>query len=102
MSEKKTLKTRNITFRVTAEEFEQIEKIASAASEDPNTWCRRIVVAESREGSGLAKNERILYGEIARLRFLVGMDSSYYLVENSQPPQPGKRSRPRPRRAARK
>jgi len=72
MNEKKTAKTRNITFRVTDEEFEQIEKIASAASEDPNTWCRRIVMAESREGSGLAKNERLLYGEIARLRFLVG------------------------------
>jgi hypothetical protein len=26
----------------------------------------------SREGSGLAKNERLLYGEMARLRFLVG------------------------------
>jgi hypothetical protein len=25
-----------------------------------------------QEGSGLARNERILYGEIARLRYLVG------------------------------
>ena len=72
MSERKTAKTRNITFRVTDEEFEQIEKVASTVSEDANNWCRKIAVAASREGSGLAKNERILYGEIARLRFLVG------------------------------
>jgi hypothetical protein len=72
MAEKKTAKTRNITFRVTNEEYDQIEKIAGEVSEDPNTWCRKIAVAASREGSGLAKNERLLYGEIARLRFLVG------------------------------
>jgi hypothetical protein len=72
MSERKTAKTRNITFRVTDEEFEQIEKVASTVSEDANNWCRKLAVAASREGSGLAKNERILYGEIARLRFLVG------------------------------
>ena len=72
MSEKKTAKTRNITFRVTNEEYAQIEKVAGEVTEDPNTWCRKIAVAASREGSGLAKNERILYGEIARLRYLVG------------------------------
>jgi len=72
MSEKKTAKTRNITFRVTNEEYEQIEKVAGEVAEDPNTWCRKIAVAASREGSGLAKNERIFYGEIARLRYLVG------------------------------
>src|SRR5438552_11213461 len=72
MSEKKTAKTRNITFRVTNEEYDQIEKVAGEVTEDPNTWCRKIAVAASREGSGLARNERILYGEIARLRYLVG------------------------------
>lgn len=72
MAEKKTAKTRNITFRVTNEEYDQIEKVAGEVNEDPNTWCRKIVMAGAQEGSGLAKNERLLYGEIARLRFLVG------------------------------
>lgn len=72
MAERKTAKTRNITFRVTDDEFEQIERVAATVSEDVNNWCRKIAVAASREGSGLAKNERILYGEIARLRYLVG------------------------------
>ena len=68
MAEKKIVRTRNVAFRVTSEEYEQVEKLAAEAGLDPNTWCHKIVVAASQEGSGLARNERILYGEIARLR----------------------------------
>jgi hypothetical protein len=72
MAEKKTARTRNVAFRVTSEEYEQVERLATEAGLDPNTWCHKILVAALQEGSGLARNERILYGEIARLRFLVG------------------------------
>lgn len=72
MAEKKTVRTRNVAFRVTNEEYDQIEKLATKAGLDPNTWCYKIIIAALQEGSGLARNERILYGEIARLRFLVG------------------------------
>ena len=72
MAEKKTVRTRNIAFRVTGEEYEQIEKLATEGGLDPNTWCHKILVASLQEGSGLARNERILYGEIARLRYLIG------------------------------
>ena len=72
MAEKKTVRTRNVAFRVTSEEYEQVEKLATEAGLDPNTWCRKILVDALQEGSGLARNERILYGEIARLRYLVG------------------------------
>ena len=72
MVEKKTVRTRNVAFRVTSEEYEQVEKLATEAGLDPNTWCRKILVDALQEGSGLARNERILYGEIARLRYLVG------------------------------
>ena len=72
MAEKKTVRTRNVAFRVTSEEYEQVEKFATEAGLDPNTWCHKTLLAALREGSGLARNERILYGEIARLRYLVG------------------------------
>jgi hypothetical protein len=72
MAEKKTVRTRNVAFRVTNEEYDHIEKLATEAGLDPNTWCYKIIIAALQEGSGLARNERILYGEIARLRFLVG------------------------------
>lgn len=73
MSEnKETKKTKNIAFRVTDDEYAQIERTALAMGVDTNVWCRNIVVTEAREGSGLTKTERLLYEEIARARYLVG------------------------------
>jgi hypothetical protein len=73
MSEaKETKKTKLLALRVTNEEYAQIERMALALGEDPNNWCRNIIVAEAREGFGLTKTERLLYEEIARARYLVG------------------------------
>jgi hypothetical protein len=73
MSEvRETKKTKLIAFRVTDEEYAHIERIALALGEDPNNWCRNIIVTEAREGSGLTKTERLIYEEIARVRYLVG------------------------------
>src|SRR5437879_11601778 len=73
MSEvKETKKTKLLAFRVTDEEYAQIERIALALGEDLNNWCRNIIVSEAREGSGLTKTQRLLYEEIARVRYLVG------------------------------
>ena len=73
MKENKEIKkTRNITFRLTDEEYAQVEKAASAAGDDPNIWCRRAAIDKSSEQFAFTKNERLLYQEIALLRFLVG------------------------------
>jgi hypothetical protein len=73
MSEvRETKKTKLIAFRVTDEEYADIERIALAVGEDPNNWCRNMIVTEAREGSGLTKTERLIYEEIARVRYLVG------------------------------
>jgi hypothetical protein len=73
MSEvRETKKTKLIAFRVTDEEYAHIERIALALGEDPNNWCRNITVTEAREGSGLTKTDRLIYEEIARVRYLVG------------------------------
>ncbi len=66
-------KTKNIAFRLTEEEYAQIERAALAAGEDPNNWCRKLALTESRAGYGLTKDERLLYEEIARVRYLVGL-----------------------------
>jgi hypothetical protein len=40
MSEvRETKKTKLIAFRVTDDEYAQIERIALAVGEDPNNWC---------------------------------------------------------------
>ena len=69
---KEIRKTRNITFRLTDEEYGQVEKAASAVGDDPNIWCRKAAIDKSSERFAFTKNERLLYQEIALLRFLVG------------------------------
>ena len=65
-------RTRNIAFRLTDDEYKQIENIAEGSGEDPNTWCRKTALAYSKEGQAFTKNERLIYQEIALLRFLIG------------------------------
>jgi uncharacterized protein (DUF1778 family) len=73
MKESKDIKkTRNITFRLTDEEYDQVEKAASAAGDDPNIWCRKAAIDNSSERFAFTKNERLIYQEIALLRFLIG------------------------------
>lgn len=67
-----TKRTKNIAFRLNDEEFARIEKAALASGEDPNTWCRKMALTQSSEGHAFTKNERLIYQEIALLRFLVG------------------------------
>ena len=67
-----TKRTKNIAFRLNDEEYAQIEKAALASGEDPNTWCRKMALTQSSEGHAFTKNERLIYQEIALLRFLVG------------------------------
>ena len=67
-----TKRTRNIAFRVTEAEYERIENAAMAAGDDPNNWCRKAALSELSEGQTFTKNERLIYQEIALLRFLIG------------------------------
>ena len=67
-----TKRTKNIAFRVTDEDYAQIEKAATAAGDDANNWCRKAALSQLSEGHTFTKNERLIYQEIALLRFLLG------------------------------
>lgn len=67
-----TKRTRNIAFRVTDEDYARIEKAADAAGDDSNNWCRKAALSQLSEGHTFTKNERLIYQEIALLRFLLG------------------------------
>ncbi len=69
---KESKKSRNITFRLTNKQYVQVENAALAAGEDPNSWCRNVALLQLTEGFGLTKNDRLLYEEIARMRYMVG------------------------------
>jgi len=67
---KETKKTKSIAFRLTDEEYAQAERAAMATGDEPNNWCRELALTQSREGLELTKNERLIYEEIARVRYL--------------------------------
>jgi len=69
---RETKRTKNIAFRLTDEEYDQVERCALATGEDANTWCRKVALMQTSEGFGLTRNDRLLYEEIARARYLVG------------------------------
>ena len=70
MSEAK--RTRSVSFRLTDEEYREIEKAAVAAGDEPNNWCRQLTVTAAREGPLFGKTGRLIYTELAVLRFLIG------------------------------
>ena len=70
MSESK--RTRNIAFRVNDEDYAKIEKAAAAAGDEPNNWCRTVAFSQLTEGHTFTRNERLIYQEVALLRFLLG------------------------------
>ena len=47
---KEIKKSRNITFRLTDDEYSRIEKAADASGEDPNTLCRKLALTQLSEG----------------------------------------------------
>lgn len=73
-----TKRTKNIAFRLTDEDYLQIEKAASGAGEDPNTWCRKLALAQSGEGHGFTKNEHLLIRRSPCCASLLAMASSCY------------------------
>jgi len=77
-----TKRTRNIAFRVTDEDYARIEKAASAAGDDANNWCRKATLSELSEGHTFTKNERLMYKEIALLRFLIGHAFKLFFSRN--------------------
>ena len=65
-------RTRNIAFRVSDEDYAKLEKAAATAGDEPNNWCRKVAFSKLTEGYTFTTNERLIYQEVALLRFLLG------------------------------
>lgn len=68
---KDATKIKIITFRVTADEYAQIENKASASGNEPNIWCRDVALTYSSPDEMITIDDRLIYTEIACLRFLL-------------------------------
>src|SRR6185295_7763762 len=65
-------RTRSVSFRLTDEEHTQVERAAVAAGQEVNNWCRQLALTAAREGPLFGKTGRLIYTELAVLRFLIG------------------------------
>ncbi len=66
-------KSKTIIFRVTDEQFAQIEKAALATGKNQNDWCRDLVLLEAGLESEFTPNEKIIFEELAKVRYLLGI-----------------------------
>ena len=65
-----TKKNKTIAFRLTEEEYALAENAAKSAGDDTNNWVRKVVLSQANSGRGMTKNQRLIYEEIARVRYL--------------------------------
>src|ERR1043165_7144934 len=70
MNDAKRIKS--VSFRLTEEEYAEIEKAAASAGDEPDNWCRQLALTAAREGPLFGKTGRLIYTEVAILRFLIG------------------------------
>jgi hypothetical protein len=68
---KRSKMTRVISFRVTEEDWLEIQRAASDCGEPVNEWCRIVALETIKMPVGLTPSDRILFSQIARTGFLV-------------------------------
>jgi hypothetical protein len=60
-----------------------VNSSVNADGDDTNNWCRRLALAQANAGHGMTKNQRLIYEEIARVRYLVG--NGFRMLPGSDP-----------------
>ena len=63
--------SRIISFRVTEEDWLEIERAAAESGDVPNKWCRMTTVETARMPTRLTPNQRVLFAQMTRAGFLV-------------------------------
>jgi len=80
-------KTRTISFRLTDEQWQQLERQIAPTGETPHDWCRNLTLDTlKKEHELMSKNEQLIYEELARVRYLVGYGFGL-LADNQLTPQ---------------
>ncbi|MGH9898154.1 MAG: hypothetical protein ACRD63_10950 [Pyrinomonadaceae bacterium] len=64
--------SRTIAFRVTDEQFQEIESRAMEFKDTPTDLCRSLVLENLQKNSLREKRERLILEEIGRIHFLIG------------------------------
>ncbi len=66
-------KNKTISFRLTDEQWQQLEGMVALTQGTPHDWCRNLALDTlKKQNESLSKNEQLIYEELARVRYLVG------------------------------
>lgn len=68
----KKVKERAISFRVDEETYRSIENMVEGTGKKPTEWARELVESEAAKDVPMTAGERLLFEEMARVRFIVG------------------------------
>jgi len=63
--------TRVISFRVTENDWLDIERAAANSGDTANDWCRTIALERVRIPEALTPNQRLLFSQISHTQYLV-------------------------------
>src|ERR1051325_7889899 len=64
-------KERTISYRVTEEEWNEIEKRAATVQESPHRWARSAMFEELRRSHELTRGDRFLFLHLVRAQYLI-------------------------------
>jgi len=64
-------KERTISYRVTEEEWSEIEKRAATVQESPHQWARSAMFEELRRNDELTRGDRFLFLHLVRAQYLI-------------------------------
>jgi hypothetical protein len=84
---KRAEETRVVSFRVPESQWQRFAGMADAAgAENVNEWCRNVALERLAADDSMTRNERLIYEELARVRYLVGYGFGL-LADNQLTPQ---------------
>ena len=73
MSKREIRYPHTIGFRVTDETWFRIKREIAETELTPQDWCREVVLEKLNEDNGLARSQRLIFNQIARTQYLVGL-----------------------------
>lgn len=77
------IKSNFVSFRVDDEEWQLLEAAAAASGAKVRDWCRKLALESAGRERGLTKNERLIFEELSRVRYLIGHGFRLLLTDNN-------------------
>jgi hypothetical protein len=62
-----------ISFRLSDEDYLRIEQEVKETLSTPHDWCREAALERLNRGLGLSKSQRILFDQVVRSQYLIGL-----------------------------